>query len=608
MTNAASVDRFANSTKQMSGLAPTSLDDANPSSLSGFRAAGIEAVTAAFEDSSVVLSGSSSTSPIATSCGRVFFRRAGNGEKIAITEGSLTTFAQVRTDDCLQPTGAGTDTIVSDETIANPDGILTQVANVRSGVSLTTLDGARVGFSTAGRGMAIAISDDSIAKATKVLNNVELTSCVDSAHSPVAVSDTAVTEMAVLLPATNWTQTIDLSGDCIRDSCLTPPGESFKKLEYIKDLVGAKRKCRQGLNKSRRKCHVFGVHKTTIDVNSTNATSLRFHKDTGLPAYFLGDHVSSDGLGGANAMRHALSLCCGGTEVLCDRWFLNHSRWIIWKLASIERRFPNEAGGQHLSFQRLIDQLKYRYEKEVRCGMRSSVRKVLNKDVSSTTTMILCVSMIHATEEGSKASSSTHGRSQHTIIELTDGWYGVKAVVDGQMKAKLEKGIIQPGTKIVVCNAILIGAGDGVDPLDGSYDSMNPEIPIYMILSSNATRLAAWNSRLGFVKPTKECVANQGALKCRRLSDIVIGGGVVPSIDLLVCRVYPLLHFERNGLQSNCGLASVLTESEENVRRTDLEQRRIKAMEIAIESVDVKFFEVGPESVSFITTHGTANQ
>ena len=82
----------------------------------------------------------------------------------------------------------------------------------------------------------------------------------------------------------------------------------------------------------------------------------------------------------------------------------------------------------------------------------------------------------------------------------------------------------------------------------------------------------------------------------------------MPSIDLLVCRVYPLLHFERNGLQSNCGLASVLTESEENVRRTDLEQRRIKAMEIAIESVDVKFFEVGPESVSFITTHGTANQ
>lgn len=676
-------DSLAHARKSLSGLTPTSMNYANFSSRSCLGAVGRKQATTASDrlpSESVVHRGSSLTSLVAT--------------------------------------------VESDE-------VITKVRAVHSGLSLTTLGDAQAGFSTAGSGMVIAISQDSFAKAAKVLNGSAPTSSVDSICSPFPCPDAIGTERARFASTTHWAMnTKDLSvsasnqsirdsfiprqapglcdsrkrkstmlsercpssisesrsggvastntmesgvhvgldevrrppsaiglaegvrpltpfGDVgssaemavqrrnseaqnvyrqsesnssiitngiistifeskglsdygcaqmsrgiesrfdIRDSLLTPSDETIRTLQCAANVAEPEHILR--LNTSRSLCHVFGVHCTTMDVNSTNATSLRFDRDTGRPLYYLGDRHSKDGVGGANDMRQALSRCCIDTGILSDRWFLNHSRWIVWKLASIERRFPREAGGKHLTFQRLVCELKSRYDKEVICGMRSPIRKVLNKDVSSTTTMILCVSKIHGTGERSSGKPS---RSKPLAIELTDGWYGVTAVVDEQLKDKLDKRIIRTGTKIAVCNSILIGAGYGMDPLDASYDSMKPDSPVYMILSANATRLAAWNSRLGFVKPSKRFIENRGAFKCRRLSDIIVGGGIVPCIDLLVCRIYPTLHFQRNGLKRNHdSLSFVLTETEEYARRAEYEQRRTQAMDGAIEMVDMECFE-----------------
>lgn len=51
-------------------------------------------------------------------------------------------------------------------------------------------------------------------------------------------------------------------------------------------------------------------------------------------------------------------------------------------------------------------------------------------------------------------------------IELTDGWYSVHGQVDYEMNKLLHKGIVKVGTKLMIHNAELIGAGEGIDPLE----------------------------------------------------------------------------------------------------------------------------------------------
>lgn len=51
-------------------------------------------------------------------------------------------------------------------------------------------------------------------------------------------------------------------------------------------------------------------------------------------------------------------------------------------------------------------------------------------------------------------------------VELTDGWYSVQGLIDFEMNVLLHKGIVKVGTKLMIYNAELIGAREGIDPLD----------------------------------------------------------------------------------------------------------------------------------------------
>lgn len=52
------------------------------------------------------------------------------------------------------------------------------------------------------------------------------------------------------------------------------------------------------------------------------------------------------------------------------------------------------------------------------------------------------------------------------IIELTDGWYSVEAIIDFEMNMLLHKGVVKIGTKLMVYNSELIGTEQGIDPLE----------------------------------------------------------------------------------------------------------------------------------------------
>jgi len=344
------------------------------------------------------------------------------------------------------------------------------------------------------------------------------------------------------------------------------------------------------MNNSVQTCMEHGVSIAATQVTSINATNLNFSSATGGAEFWVdasrdyppGTHVDM-----IKRCREALITKGCDRSKLYDQWILNHARWIIWKLAAIERRFPF-LSGKFFNFTCFIKHLKGRYDKEILAGQRSALRKILNKDVTPSSLLILCVAQVLSCPKRDDDTKELRRESKELALELTDGWYGVKAILDPLLGSKVEKGVIKVGTKLAFSNASLVGAGEGVDPLDNSYNSANSESTIYFVLSSNATRLATWDSRLGFVDPSNSLITRHGTLLCRNIKDIVLGGGLIPCINLTICRVFPKLYYERQGpgtLSEVATPSQVLSENQEFLRSARFEEQKTKSAEKILESI-----------------------
>ncbi|XP_050525126.1 breast cancer type 2 susceptibility protein-like isoform X2 [Daktulosphaira vitifoliae] len=201
-------------------------------------------------------------------------------------------------------------------------------------------------------------------------------------------------------------------------------------------------------------------------------------------------------------------------------WVENHFFWIVWKLESTELSFPNKFSNKLLTAKNIILQLLFRYYREIEKCQRSALKKILEKDDISTKRMVLCVSKI------------TYISTSETFnIELTDGWYKVYGMLDFEMNRLIRKGVIKVGTKLFITNAELIGAGEGIDPLEIHEN-------VKLKISTNSTRRARWYSRLGFCK-------NSNLPLPITLESILPRGGLIGSLSLLIIRKYPMLYFER---------------------------------------------------------------
>lgn len=71
-------------------------------------------------------------------------------------------------------------------------------------------------------------------------------------------------------------------------------------------------------------------------------------------------------------------------------WIENHLKLIIWKLLSYEAKYPN-VFYKVCTAKSVIEQLKYRYDKELYNVQRPALRKILEKDDISSKTIALCV-------------------------------------------------------------------------------------------------------------------------------------------------------------------------------------------------------------------------
>ena len=90
----------------------------------------------------------------------------------------------------------------------------------------------------------------------------------------------------------------------------------------------------------------------------------------------------------------------------------------------------------------------YSYERELNRGQRPPFRKIVAQDVSASAPMVLCVSNISWTEQG----TDENGTPLPSIpeLEVTDGWYRLRAEIDEPLMRATRKGKIRVGTKIAV--------------------------------------------------------------------------------------------------------------------------------------------------------------
>jgi BRCA2, oligonucleotide/oligosaccharide-binding, domain 1./BRCA2, helical. len=290
-----------------------------------------------------------------------------------------------------------------------------------------------------------------------------------------------------------------------------------------------------------------------LDITSENSGSVRFDS-YGFPVCFHGQ-VSSPAIklkGGVADLREELLKCGCDASLLSDVWISNHRRWIIWKLAAMERKFHSVLAGKYLTYRHLIHQLQKRFEIEIVRALRPAIRKILNRDVSASTCMTLCVSKILDDKE-----------QKGIRIILTDGWYEIPSLIDEHLQDFIRRGKIVVGSKVLVSNAILEGADEGIDPLDSIYRGYVRSFAVRLKLFANCTRLCKWSAKLGFLKPSKSTVSRGGTFGIHQMSDIIPGGGPIPSIDLIICRRYPVLFQEEMRNKSNSERGKrIITEAE----------------------------------------------
>ncbi|GMJ03265.1 BRCA2-like B [Hibiscus trionum] len=236
---------------------------------------------------------------------------------------------------------------------------------------------------------------------------------------------------------------------------------------------------------------------------------------------------------GAEAFCDMLSQSGASMQYVSKEWVVNHYKWIVWKLACYERCYPSKCAGKFLTIPNVLEELKYRYEREVNHGQRSAIKKILEGDASPSTMLVLCVSKIQSSSEPKMETNLVTINGAHNSgnakVELTDGWYSMNGVFDVLLSKKLAAGKLFVGQKLRIWGAGLCGWVGPVSPLEASSE-------INLALNMNGTFRAHWADRLGFCKG----FGTPMAFRC-----IKSDGGPVPLTSVGVTRIYPVLYRER---------------------------------------------------------------
>jgi len=263
-------------------------------------------------------------------------------------------------------------------------------------------------------------------------------------------------------------------------------------------------------------------------------------------------------------------------QLISEEWIANHFGWIVWKLAAMEVAFPQQFAGRCLTPDWVLCQLKYRYDREIDNSNRSALKKILERDDVSSRPMVLCVSNVSVTDNQSDSAAQekkdqddendAQGNAKKTeqssaVIELTDGWYGIRCLLDRPLTKLLNDRKLVVGQKLCVYGAELVGSEQAVSPLEAPSSLM-------LRLHANSTRRARWDAKLGFHSHTHAFPLP--------LVSLFGDGGFTGCVDVIVLRQYPVQWMEKMPDGTNIFRNSRLEEREAKRFEADRHQRREK--------------------------------
>ncbi|KAI0253208.1 hypothetical protein BJV78DRAFT_220331 [Lactifluus subvellereus] len=217
-----------------------------------------------------------------------------------------------------------------------------------------------------------------------------------------------------------------------------------------------------------------------------------------------------------------------GGNLATQEWVDNHWSLILWKLAGMATLDPKrelDVDRKRWSWTEMMRQLRYRYEKELNGGARPALRLITAQDTSAGLHMILCVSDITWSE--SAIGEDGLPVVPHPTLELTDGWYRLRARVDEVLARAARRGVIRVGRKIAASGASIPRDAEPCEVLEAYHK-------VELNLTGNGTHLAPWHAKLGFQR--HHAIATLHTLSPE--------GGSVPCLELVVAKSYPIAFLE----------------------------------------------------------------
>ncbi|KAL4436872.1 hypothetical protein ABPG75_004011 [Micractinium tetrahymenae] len=230
-----------------------------------------------------------------------------------------------------------------------------------------------------------------------------------------------------------------------------------------------------------------------------------------------------------------------------EGWAKNHFRWVVWKLARLHLLLvgSGDGGGNGSSSSSsgsssggapalltaavVLDELRCRYEREFNRGHRLLLKAVLQHDEVASAAMVLMVASVHLPLPGAApggGGGDSGGATAAATLELTDGWYWIRASCDERLTQLARAGRISQGDKLRICGGELTSPGPG-DPLEAACTA------VLRISANNAHPVPA-GAKLGRLRRRSVFVP---------LSLANEAGGPLPQTLVVVHRVFPRLVF-----------------------------------------------------------------
>lgn len=188
-------------------------------------------------------------------------------------------------------------------------------------------------------------------------------------------------------------------------------------------------------------------------------------------------------------------------------------------------------------------------------AQRSAIKRIQEHDSSPSQSMVLCVMAIPTALE----------EDETPFVELTDGWYRIRATIDKALHRAVQRGRVKVGSKLAISGARVsqsqarFAAHADLSQLNGSSEPAEVLQALdlsALCLEGNAVKLARWDARLGFAP--RPFVAT--------LRSLTPDGGLVPCMDIVLTRVYPLAFVderERGGGEDMSNARGEAQEAEE---------------------------------------------